>query len=136
MSLKGFHFVFILASITLCAWISAWGLGEFRDSREVTPLVLGIFGIIGGLGLVAYLGWFLKKLRGLSFFALAFALLTFLSTQDAFACSVCFGNANSPLVKGAAKGILLLMGVIGGVLACFASVFIYWGLKARRLAHG
>ena len=40
-------------------------------------------------------------------------LASVLMWRPAQACSVCFGDPNSPLVKGAAMGVLVLAGVIG-----------------------
>ena len=55
-----------------------------------------------------------------------------LSAQPVLACSVCFGDPNSSMVQGAQAGVLVLLGVIGTVLAGFASLLIFW---MRRAAH-
>ena len=55
--------------------------------------------------------------------------------QAAWACPVCFGDPNSSMSIGASWGILLLLGVTGGVLAAFASFFLYL-LKRSRMAIG
>ena len=52
------------------------------------------------------------------------------------ACSVCFGDPNSPLVKGAAMGVLVLAGVIGFVLTGVAGTSLFWLHRSRRLARG
>ncbi len=43
----------------------------------------------------------------------------------ALACPVCFGQNDSPLGIAMYNGIMLMLGVVVGVLGCFASFFIY-----------
>ena len=71
--------------------------------------------------------------RSTAFATLALVLTASLGAQAAQACSVCFGDPNSALVKGAASGILVLFGVICCVLCGFASLGGYWMVRARRL---
>ncbi len=52
-----------------------------------------------------------------------------------WACPVCFGDPNSSMAIGASWGIALLLGITGGVLAAFASFFLYL-LKRSRMAIG
>ncbi len=52
-----------------------------------------------------------------------------------WACQVCFGDPNSSMSIGASWGILVLLGITGGVLAAFASFFLYL-LKRSRMAIG
>ncbi len=46
------------------------------------------------------------------------------------ACSVCFGNPDSPHTQGMRSAIFFLLAIIGGVLVAFAAFF----LRLRRLA--
>ncbi len=55
--------------------------------------------------------------------------------QAAWACQVCFGDPNSAMSIGASWGILVMIGITGGVLAAFASFFLYL-LKRSRMAIG
>jgi hypothetical protein len=48
------------------------------------------------------------------------------------ACSVCFGQSDSPLAKGANMGIFFMLGVTGVMLAAFATFFIYL-IRRKRL---
>ena len=52
-----------------------------------------------------------------------------------WACQVCFGDPNSAMSIGASWGILVMIGITGGVLAAFASFFLYL-LKRSRMAIG
>ena len=49
------------------------------------------------------------------------------------ACSVCFGDPNSLLSKGAFWGVLFLIGVVGFVLASIASTIWIWARRAKKL---
>jgi hypothetical protein len=55
--------------------------------------------------------------------------------QTGWACPVCFGDPNSAMSIGASWGILVMIGITGGVLAAFASFFLYL-LKRSRMAIG
>ncbi len=47
------------------------------------------------------------------------------------ACAVCFGAADSPQFKAMQIGILVLLGVTGGLLAGFATFFLYLRRRSR-----
>ena len=49
----------------------------------------------------------------------------------ALACSVCYGDPESPLTKGLEMGVFVLLGVIGAVLFCFAWFFVTLWRKER-----
>jgi hypothetical protein len=55
------------------------------------------------------------------------------SASPAVACAVCYGNPDSPLTKGMAAGIWVMLGCIGFVLAGFAGVFLYWMYRSRHI---
>ena len=61
--------------------------------------------------------------------------LVLATPQAGWACPVCFGDPNSAMSIGASWGILVMIGITGGVLACFASFFLYL-LKRSRMAIG
>jgi hypothetical protein len=48
------------------------------------------------------------------------------------ACSVCFGQSDSPLAQGTNMGIFFMLGVTGIMLASFAGFFIYL-IRRKRL---
>ena len=50
----------------------------------------------------------------------------------ALACPVCFGQSDSPLAKAMNMGILLMLLVVGGMMAAFASFFISLVRRARQ----
>jgi hypothetical protein len=53
--------------------------------------------------------------------------------QDVFACSVCFGDPNSPMTHAAKAGVAVLLGIVGLVLCGIFAVAIYWIKRARLL---
>jgi len=64
------------------------------------------------------------------------ALLTLMLAvpRAALACPVCFGQSDSPMAQGVNMGIFFLLGVIGVVLAGFATFFVYLARRSRMFA--
>ena len=62
------------------------------------------------------------------------ASLLLLPLHSALACAACYGASDSPMAKGMNWGILSLLAVIGVVLACVASFFVYLGVRATQPA--
>ena len=50
------------------------------------------------------------------------------------ACSVCFGQSDSPLAQGTNMAIFFMLGVTGVMLASFAGFFIYLMRRKRSFA--
>jgi hypothetical protein len=48
------------------------------------------------------------------------------------ACSVCFGQSDSPLAQGTNMGLFFMLGVTGVMLASFAGFFLYL-IRRKRL---
>lgn len=64
----------------------------------------------------------------------AWAVLVMLaSAPEVLGCSVCFGDPNSDLAKGAVRGVLFLGVVIGSILISIAGIAVNWSIKARRI---
>jgi hypothetical protein len=55
--------------------------------------------------------------------------------RAAFACPVCFGQSDSPMAWAVNMGIIAMLAVTGGVLAGFASFFIYLMRRERLVAE-
>lgn len=51
------------------------------------------------------------------------------------ACSVCFGDPDSAMAKGALMGVYVLGAVIGCVLFGVAGTAVFWVQRDRRLAR-
>jgi hypothetical protein len=68
MSLKAFHVVFITAASALAFGFGAWMLRSYwalEGGRGA--LIYGIASIVVGIGLLVYEGFFLKKLKNVSY---------------------------------------------------------------------
>jgi len=63
-----------------------------------------------------------------------FTLLLLLTPRVALACPVCFGQSDSPMASAANLAIVVMLVIVGGVLAAFASFFIYLMRRARLVA--
>ena len=67
MSLKAFHIVFVIASILLAFGFAAWSLMTYSDGRRLIDLIFGIVSTLGGIGLVIYGRYVLRKLKHISY---------------------------------------------------------------------
>lgn len=64
----------------------------------------------------------------------AVAVVVLASAGDAVACAVCYGDPDSPMTKGIVAGVWVLLGCIFTLLTGFASMFLYWMSRSRRLS--
>jgi len=62
------------------------------------------------------------------------ACLLAASAASAAACPVCYGAPDSPATQGMTAAIVSLLGVTGGVLAAFGTMFLRLRSRARALA--
>ena len=132
MSLKAFHVFFIVASGVLALWFGVWCFDYYGETEQRLYLVGSGLCVSVFVGLGFYMVWFLKKLKQIPFLSFLVAISLLLS-QATYACPVCYGDPNSPLVKSAAAGVWFLLGTVGGVLSLFAALFGSWIARARRV---
>jgi len=68
MSLKAFHVVFITAAILLCLGFGVWMLRDYRGPEgSAGDLWMGVGSLVAAVSLVVYEGFFLKKLKNVSY---------------------------------------------------------------------
>ena len=67
MSLKAFHVVFVTASILMAFGVGAFSLVKYSDERQLVDLLLGIGSTLGGIGLIIYGRYVMKKLKNISY---------------------------------------------------------------------
>jgi hypothetical protein len=66
-----------------------------------------------------------------SAFRLLTALLVLFIAGAAFACPVCYGAPDDPMVKGTNNGVWVLLGVVGFVQVGFGALFLSFWRRAR-----
>jgi len=54
MSLKSFHLFFIVVSVLMCGWVTAWGVHEYRHHGDSGAMGLAVVCCVLGFGLVVY----------------------------------------------------------------------------------
>jgi hypothetical protein len=54
--------------------------------------------------------------------------------SSVFACPVCFGALETPMVDGTKLGILVLLGITLAVQGAFVGFFLYLRQRAKRIA--
>jgi hypothetical protein len=68
MSLKAFHVIFITISSLMLFGFSAWMLRAYRGPEGAAgDLVWAVGAIVAGVSLLIYEGFFLKKLKNVSY---------------------------------------------------------------------
>jgi hypothetical protein len=55
-------------------------------------------------------------------------------SSSAFACPVCFGALETPMVDGTKLGILVLLAITLAVQGAFVGFFLYLRNRAKRIA--
>lgn len=54
-------------------------------------------------------------------------------SEPAVGCSVCFGDSESPMAKGAVAGVIVMVAVVGFVLTGIAGTACLFFVRSRRL---
>jgi len=72
-----------------------------------------------------------RTVRGALIFVVALSI-GLAATREASACSVCQGDPNSNLVKGAEAGVLLMVLITYGLLLGMTALCVSWFVRQRR----
>jgi hypothetical protein len=129
MSLKAFHIFFITLATLMCLGVAGWNGSAWLSGGSSVHLAESVGWVLAAVALLVY-GWrFLRKYRGLGYYA----VLLVLAADGAEACSVCFGNPESPMTKSMVAGIWVMLGCIGTLLAAFAGLFLYWTYRSYHV---
>ena len=129
MSLRAFHLLFIAVSVVLAAFFAAWATHQYRVQHDIAYALAGLGSVGVAAALIVYGAAFQRKTKHL-----LVLLMVVAAPRAAFACPVCFGQSDSPMAQGVNMGIYVLLGITGGVLAAFATFFIYLIRRARLFA--
>ena len=65
MTLKGFHFFFIVMSVVLAAFVAVWAVGQYRAESQVGYLLVSAVSIGAGAALSVYGAKFRRKAKQL-----------------------------------------------------------------------
>ena len=57
-----------------------------------------------------------------------------LVAAESFACPVCFGESDDPIIKGLESSVLFMVGITYALILGGAATFIFLRRRARRLA--
>jgi hypothetical protein len=143
MSLKSFHVLLITLSSLLAFGFGGWSIQRWSTEGDWLSLAMGAFSILGGLGLIAYVLWFRRKVttpeederrRRRLLRKVPVAIIVWLVGQDVSnACSVCYGDAGGPLIDAARLGVFLLFGLVFAVQLAFAAFFFNLWRRARQI---
>lgn len=67
MSLKAFHVIFITAASALAFGFGVWMIRAYRADGTNADLAYGVVSLAVGVALLVYEGFFLKKLKNVSY---------------------------------------------------------------------
>jgi hypothetical protein len=138
MSLKLFHVVFVTCSTLLAFLFGGWSV-----ARGGGYTFAGAAAFLVGVALVVYGVWFWRKIqtpeeerrRRRKLFRTVGAMcgLWLLgAARGAQACSVCYGEAEGPMMDAARLGVWLLYGMVVVVQLGLAAFFVYLMRRSRR----
>ena len=65
MSLRIFHIVFVVVSIGLSLFVTAWGIRQWVDEKSLSALVVGLLFLLSGIVLTIYGARVFRKLKAL-----------------------------------------------------------------------
>ena len=145
MNLKTFHIVFVTVASLLSFVFGGWCWRYAETNQASGYRMLGAASFGAGVALIVYGFWFWKKINGPrrdasggpgKGGAVALTLLLwFLGDQTAEACTVCYGEAQGPMIDAARAGVWLLFGLVGGVQAAFVAFFVHLWRRSRGANH-
>jgi LPXTG-motif cell wall-anchored protein len=62
LSLRSFHLVFLLIVMVSADVFGVWCILDYQDTGNLWMLLLGLVSLVGGLGLIVYSFWLVRKL--------------------------------------------------------------------------
>jgi len=62
-SLRTFHIFFLLVVMAAADLFGIWSIWDYQRSGDGTILLLGVLALVGGLALIPYTVWFIRKLN-------------------------------------------------------------------------
>lgn len=143
MNLKAFHVLLISLASLLAFAFGGWSLHHWRSGGGSSALVMGLFSLAAGVAAIYYVIWFARKVttpeederrrRKLIRRVPAVVMVWLLSEQAIHACTVCYGEADGPMIDAARLGVYLLFGLVFAVQLAFVAFFVNLWRRARRM---
>jgi hypothetical protein len=62
-SLRTFHIFFLLVVMAGADLFGIWSIWDYQRSGDGTVLALGVIALLGGLAMIPYIVWFIRKLN-------------------------------------------------------------------------
>jgi len=141
MSLRAFHIVFVTFSTLLSFAFGSWAMNFYRATRSSAYLMTGVASFAFGVGLIAYGFWFWRKIRShegddkkrrkVIHTVPVLCLIWLLNSRAAEACTVCYGEAEGPMIDAARWGVYLLFGLVLAVQIAFGAFFVQLWRRSR-----
>lgn len=142
MNLKTFHIVFVTAATLLAFVIAGWNWHGYGTTSKLGYLFAAVAMAAGGVGLIVYGFWFWRKIttkeeerkrRRKRIHPVPLVLvLTFLGHRAAEACTVCYGDAEGPMIDGARWGVYVLIGAVVAMQGSFVAFFLYLRRRIKK----
>ena len=143
MSLKGFHVLLISLSSLLVLLFGGWSLRAYVETNATGQLITALACFVLAAALLVYIVWFARNIRTReaderrrrkTIRTLAVpAALWLLGSRGAAACSVCYGEAEGPMIDAARLGVYLLFGLVLAIQMAFVLFFLYLRRRAREV---
>ncbi|MCP3979678.1 MAG: hypothetical protein GY716_10185 [bacterium] len=140
--MKGFHIVFVAVSTLVAFMFGGWNLNAYGTHGGGASLAMGIGGLAFGVLLIVYGFTFWRKVRTLDeerqrrrkmlHRVSLVPVILILSTRVAPACTVCYGEAEGPMIDAARLGVFLLFGMTLLMQGAFVAFFVYLWRRARK----
>jgi hypothetical protein len=129
----------VTVSSLLCFVFGGW-CWRYAETEGGGYRTLAAVSFGAGVALIAYGFWFWKKINaaqagpgGGKGGVIAMVLLVYLLGQPAAdACTVCYGQAEGPMIDAARSGVWLLFGLVGSMQICFVAFFVYLWRRNRQ----
>jgi hypothetical protein len=141
VSLKAFHIVFVTLSTLLCLVFGGWSLHRYATLGGGGLLATTLLSFVAAGVLIVYGLWFRRKItspeeenrRRRKFIRRVPAMLAVMLLADraAHACSVCYGEADGPMIDGARSGVYMMFGLVLLMQIAFGSFFIVLWRRSR-----
>jgi heme/copper-type cytochrome/quinol oxidase subunit 2 len=142
VSLKSFHIVLISLSSVLALVFGGWSFRAWVETGKASHLGLAVFSFVAAVGLVVYVVWFARRVRSRDEEArerrklirplAVMAAAWLISSRPVWACSVCYGEAEGPMIDAARLGVWLLFGLVLAVQMALVLFFVYLRRRAKQ----